>query len=125
MFNLFDRLRSDEENEQIEAEQASKEFIENFRKLPPEEQQKVKEEILIQQLMRIEDVVNTYILTCKSLDMELENLEDFIQLAKDTEKSIAFSDMYKEMPKEVRSHLKAYLGNLIELIKASFNSHKF
>lgn len=121
-YNVFNILRG-ETPEDVEAEQAYNDFKSSMEKLPPAEQQKVKEEILIQQLMRIEDVVNTYIITCKHIDMGLNNVEDFIQLAKATEKTIAFSDDYKDMPTEIREHLKAYLNAVVELIKASFKSH--
>ena len=121
-YNVFNILRG-ETPEDVEAEQAYNDFKSSMEKLPPAEQQKVKEEILIQQLMRIEDVVNTYIITCKHIDMGLNNVEDFIQLAKATEKTIAFSDDYKDMHTEIREHLKAYLNAVVELIKASFKSH--
>ena len=124
MFNLFDRLRSDEENAKIEAEQAAKDLQEAMAKLPPEELLRVQEEVFMENLARVEDVVNGFVLTARQAQMGLNTVDDFRAVAKRIEKTIAFSDYYKEMPKEVRDHMKTYLVHVLELVIASFNSHK-
>ena len=125
MFNLFDRLRSDEENAKIEEEQAAKDLQEAMAKLPPEELLRVQEELLMEQLVRIEDIVNGFILTAKQAKMGLDTLDDFKAVAKRVEKAIAFSPEYKSKDKAIKEHLQTYLKNGMELIIASFNSHKF
>lgn len=125
MFNLFDRLRSDEENAKIEAEQAAKDLQEAMAKIPPEELLRVQEELLMEQLVRIEDIVNGFILTAKQAKMGLDTLDDFKAVGKRVEKLIAFSPEYKSKDKVIKEHLQTYLKNGMELIIASFNSHKF
>lgn len=125
MINLFDRLRSDEENAKIEAEQAVKDLQEAMAKIPPEELLNVQEQIFMEELEKIEDIINGFILTAKQAKMGLDTLDDFKAVAKRVEKAIAFSPEYKSKDKAIKEHLQTYLKNGMELIIASFNSHKF
>lgn len=123
-FNVFNYLRG-ETPEQIEAEQAVKDLQDSMAKLPPEELLRVQEELLIEQLVRIEDIINGFIQTAKVANMGLNTLDDFKAVAKRVEKSIAFSPEYKSKDKAIKEHLQTYLKNGMDLIIASFNSHKF
>ena len=122
-FNVFNILRGDTP-EEVEQEQIAKNLKDTMAKLPPEELLKVQEEVFMENLARVEDVINAFVLTAKKADMGLNSVEDFKAVAKRVEKIVAFSDQYKKDSPEVKEHLKVYLVHVLELVIASFNSHK-
>lgn len=123
-FNVFNFLRGDTP-EDVEAEQALNDLQSSMADLSPEQLEEVQEVILIEELEKIEDMVNTFILTAIHAKMGLNTIDDFKAVAKRVEKKIAFSPEYKSKDKAIKEHLQTYLKNGMELIIASFNSHKF
>lgn len=121
-FNLFNRLRWDDPVE-MEINKLVK-WMQNKRdKIPAEERNILRQTILVHALTDIERSVNAFIKTAIMSGI-IPDPETLKETAKNMEKMIAESKERMEENPVIKEHIKTFLPNSIELMLASWKSHR-